>query len=210
MCRWNKANVFIDASSYPSCHSGRDNFPAERRITDVPLMKCLWCQPPYCQEQWGWQDGHSPFHVLGCVSIIYAFTSGFIAQQVENGKTSQVRQDFLSLTETNNPLSPVFFPNANAPLGGPACFIGFDVHFWTSRRQRNYGCQTNAGSRSCNDAKWHDQAERPKNERVCHPRAVVCGLVDLSRKHKQHLLAASKLLPTQTTGCFLLVLKCLV
>lgn len=103
-----------------------------------------------------------------------------------------------------------FFSNANAPLGGPACFIGFDVHFWTSRRQRNYGCQTNAGSRSCNDAKWHDQAERPKNERVCHPRAVVCGLVDLSRKHKQHLLAASKLLPTQTTGCFLLVLKCLV
>lgn len=103
MCGWNKANVFIDASSLPSCHSGHDNFPAERWITDVPLMKCLWCQPPYCQEQWGWQDGHSPFHVLGCVSIIYAFTSGFITQRVENGKTSCLQEAFLSLTETNNP-----------------------------------------------------------------------------------------------------------
>lgn len=45
-CRMKKANVFTDASSCTSCHCRRDNFPSERRITDVLLMKCLWCQPP--------------------------------------------------------------------------------------------------------------------------------------------------------------------
>lgn len=101
-------------------------------------------------------------------------------------------------------LPPVF--NANLAPGVPACFAGFDVRFWMSRGLRNEGCQTNAGWKSCNDTKWHNQAACLEPEPVCHPRAVVCGVVDLSRKHKQPL-AASRIGQTKTTARFPFVPK---
>lgn len=43
ICRCTKPNVFIDASSFTSCH-GRHDFPTATQITDVLAMKCSWCQ----------------------------------------------------------------------------------------------------------------------------------------------------------------------
>lgn len=152
-----------------------------------------WSQPISCS----WLH----FHYLRFYLRIYR-TAGW------KWKNSLIPQSFFGAwLKLIIPLPPFF--NANFSPGSPACFVRFEVRFWMSRMQRNEGCQGYAGWKSCNNAKWHNQAECLQSKLVCHPRAVVCGVVDLSRKHKQPL-AASKIGQTQTTARFLFALKGLV
>lgn len=154
------------------------NLPGAMRLTG-------WSQPVSCS----WLH----FHYLRFYLRIYQTAR-------RKWKNSVIPRSFFGAwLKLIIPLAPFF--DANLAPSVSACFVGFDVRFWMSRALRNEGCQTNARWKSCNDTKWHNQAACLTSELVCHPGAVVCGVVDLSRKHKPPL-AASKIGQTKTTARF--------